>query len=461
MSPAPQNDARRIRLDFTPRPWQQFCIENWRRFNVVVLHRQGGKSLLACMQLITQAVSARTELPRFYYIAPKLDQAKRDMWDRLHTKLKPLEEAGGVEFSDSELWVRFKSNGAKIQLRGALDPDSLRGGTLDGVVFDETAQVDPMVWDEIVEPMLMARKGWAIFIGTPKGINLLSVLYQTAQRDTTGQWFCKRWTCYETSALDAAEIERYRESKGPRTFAREFLCDFDAGGDDQLIPLEIAVQASRTRYNPNDPVVSRAPTVLGVDPARFGDDRSVIVKRQGLVCFPPKSWRGIDNMELADRVAREIKDCQPAGVFVDHGAGAGVIDRLRQLGHQVTEVPFGGKALSAGFFNRRVEMWWRMKEWLERGGSIPEDPDLIRELATPTYWFNDNKDQRVLEPKDEIRSRLPKHGSPDIADALALTFATDLPTRLDLQERRLTPQEREARRYHPFARESEKRRRAQ
>jgi hypothetical protein len=128
-------------------------------------------------------------------------------------------------------------------------------------------------------------------------------------------------------------------------------------------------------------------------------------------------------MELAARVAFMIQDWKPDGVFIDSGAGAGVIDRLRQLQYDVIEVPFGGKAVQANLYvNRRAEMWFEMRDWIVNGGKIPNDSTLKQELATPMYWY-DAAGRRVLEPKDEIKKRLQGGGSPDMADALALTFA--------------------------------------
>ena len=136
-------------------------------------------------------------------------------------------------------------------------------------------------------------------------------------------------------------------------------------------------------------------------------------------------------MELAARVAGHINDHDPDAVFIDSGAGAGVIDRLRQLDYDVVEVPFGGRAISeAQFVNRRSEMWWAMKEWLEQGGAIPQDPALRQELATPVYWY-DATGKRVLESKDDIKKRLAGGGSPDLADALALTFSHPVASRLE------------------------------
>ena len=126
-------------------------------------------------------------------------------------------------------------------------------------------------------------------------------------------------------------------------------------------------------------------------------------------------------MQLAARVAAEIDRWRPDAVFCDAGAGAGVIDRLRQLRHDVVEVPFGGKPIDAQYLNRRTEMWCLMADWLRMGGAIPDEVALKQDLAAPTYRY-DAQGRRALESKDELKARgLP---SPDLGDALALTFAS-------------------------------------
>lgn len=402
------------------------------------------------MELIHQAIKATGDLPMFAYVAPELRQARTTMWPRLKFKLAKAIEAGVVEVMESDLSVRWKSNGAVIRLFGAADPDSLRGMTLDGVVIDEVAQMKTEAWEEVILPMLAAKSAWALFIGTPKGVNLFSLLFERAA--TTAGWWRKAWTCYETGALKPAEIENMRLSMSAARFAREMLCDFHSQSDEQLISMSLAMEASQRVFNPHDQVILSSPVVLGVDPARFGEDRSVIVRRQGLMVLSARSWKGIDTMHLAHLVAREIVDYSPTAVFIDVGGlGAGVVDRVRQLGHSVTEINFGGKALSTGFQNRRAEMWWNMRKWLESGGAIPNDPVLIRELATPLYWFTP-KDEVALEAKDSIRERLGVDGggSPDIADALALSFSAPVARQLDYLEQRLSASARQKERYHPF-----------
>jgi hypothetical protein len=115
-------------------------------------------------------------------------------------------------------------------------------------------------------------------------------------------------------------------------------------------------------------------------------------------------------------------------VFIDEGNGGGVIDRLRQLGHEVMGVHFGGKAGRPRYVNKRTEMWFEMRDWITSGGVIPNDMGLKQDLATPTYKFTSAQDVYSLESKDEIKKRIGR--SPDVGDALALTFA--FPVQRDL-----------------------------
>lgn len=408
-------------LDYRPREWQRQCHAQRQRFTVLALHRRAGKTELAIMELLDKALRSQLPLPLFVYVAPFLKQAKAIAWARLKQRVEPLKRQGVVDVNEGELSMTFLGNSAVVRLFGADNPDALRGMRLDGVVVDEVAQVAPEVWNDILQPALSDRKGWALFIGTPAGINLFSELYYDAQ--SKPDWHAARYTVYDTDALDPGEVERLRNGGMPeQSFAREYLCDFSAAGDDQVIPLADAEAAAHRTYLERE--VAGAARVIGVDPARFGDDRSVIVKRHGLKVYPLLVFRGIDNMDLASRVAAEIQDWEPDAVFIDSGGGAGVIDRLRQLGFVVMEVAFGGRPTNPALFaNRRTEMWIAMRDWLIAGGSIPNDTVLKQELATPIYWF-DPQGRRVLEPKEEIKKRLQGGASPDIADALALTFAS-------------------------------------
>ena len=402
------------------RVWQQECAAKSRgkRFMVMALHRRAGKTELALKKLLDAAVKNTQDLPMYFYVAPFLKQAKLISWSRLKQMVAPLSGSATVNINESELTVTFAHNGAQVRVFGGDLPDAMRGVRLDGCVVDEVAQIKPEVWEEILQPALSDRKGWCWFIGTPKHVNIFSQLYFAAN-DKPG-WANARYTVYDTDSVDPVEVARLRDSMSEQAFAREYLCDFSAAGDDQLISLtDVEVAANRT-HRPH--AMDYAPRILGVDPARFGDDRSVIFGRQGLQAFEPEVYRGIDNMALASKVAEYIQRWQPDATFIDAGAGSGVIDRLRQLGYDVVEVNFGGKANDARYTNKRTEMWSLLADGVRAGLAIPNDNALKLELATPTYKY-DAANRIKLESKDEIRKRLPSSGSPDLADALALTYA--------------------------------------
>ena len=177
------------------------------------------------------------------------------------------------------------------------------------------------------------------------------------------------------------------------------------------------------RRNPKVEDFHFSPKILGVDVARFGDDRSVIFPRQGICAFEPRVFRNLDNMTLASQIAKAYNKWDADAIIVDSGGGAGVIDRLRQLGYDPIEVNFGSRPRSPKYQNRRAEMLHAMSLWVKETGCIPDDDELVDELVAPTYWYTPTGTM-AIEPKDSVKERLGK--SPDLADALALTFAEDI-----------------------------------
>lgn len=162
--------------------------------------------------------------------------------------------------------------------------------------------------------------------------------------------------------------------------------------------------------------------IMGVDVARFGDDRTVIALRQGRLCYAPKVLRNLDTMQVAGQVALAFNKHKPDGLFIDQATfGAGVLDRLVQLGYPAQGVDFGGKPVmhQGRYTNRRAEMWFGMADWAKTG-VLPKMPELTTELTAPIYKF-DAENLMRLEKKSEIKKRTGV--SPDLADAIALTFA--------------------------------------
>ena len=160
---------------------------------------------------------------------------------------------------------------------------------------------------------------------------------------------------------------------------------------------------------------------LGTDVARFGDDRTCLFPRQGLVAFAPTIMRNARTEAIAGRVmlARDRWNHELDLVDGTGGFGAGVIDALRVAGHTPIEVNFSGAAADIRYANLRAEMYFRLAKWVQGGGALPHSPELVKELSQQTYIFVNGKFQ--MESKEQIKKRL--KFSPDLADALALTFA--------------------------------------
>lgn len=191
-----------------------------------------------------------------------------------------------------------------------------------------------------------------------------------------------------------------------------------------LIGPDEVTDAMRRHYTEYD--IQGSPRILGVDVARFGDDKSVIFPRQGVVAFQPLTYRNLRAHEGAGAVARKISDWNVDATFIDDtgGYGAGWIDALLQLKHTPIGIPFSGAASNRKYHNKRTEMYFECVEWIKRGGQLPPrdvegSAELIAALTQTTYTFRG--DAMLLEPKDLIKSRL--GFSPDHADALALTWA--------------------------------------
>jgi len=409
-----------LRLKYEPRGPQLELHELMaqHRFGVAVCHRRMGKTVWATMTLIHAALSDRRPDGRYAYVAPYFRQAKNVTWDMFKSALQGFP----CKFNEAELRIDF-GNGGRISLYGGDNPDALRGLYFDGVVMDEVADMRPAVWGEVVRPALSDRLGWAIFIGTPKGVDMFYDIYNEALK--TPGWFARIFSASQTKIIPAEELESARREMSESSYAREFECDFGAGRDDVLIPAMVAMDAGKRTISDRD--VAGGVKVLGVDVARYGDDSSVIFPVQGLKAYEPVVLRKANNVDLANEVMRLARSFEPDYIRIDGGRGEGVIDYLRAQRVQVTEVNFGGRPVSAYYANAKAEMWHGMLKWLQAGGCIPNDSKLVAELSTPTYSMN-RSNKMQIESKEAMRLR--GVSSPDMADALALAVGVPLVSRM-------------------------------
>jgi len=300
------------------------------------------------------------------------------------------------------------------------NPDALQGFHGEDLLYivDEASGV-PLEIFQPVEGALTGPNNKILLQGNPT--QTTGYLFDSHHKDR-GRWSRFNLSS-EDSPLVAEEYVRSMEEKYGRDsdiFRVRVLGLFPRAAVNQLIPLDL-VEAAAAR-NVREINFREAPKLLGVDVARFGDDSSALIRRQGLAASGLRRFHGLDSMTLAGIVAQEIQEWQPDAVFIDGvGNGAGVVDRLRQLDYSIIEVNAGERAIDqAKFYNLRAEMWVKARDWLKAGAEIPDDQQLKDDLTGPEYGF-DAKNRIQLERKEDMKKR--GLASPDAADALAHTFA--------------------------------------
>lgn len=433
--------VQRVSTGYVPHRFQREIHQNLKRFSVLVCHRRFGKTFLAINALIDAALRTTKSDARFAYVAPYLKQAKQVSWDYLKRFSYTVP---GVKVNETELSIIYP-NGSMIRLYGSDNGEAMRGIYLDGVVIDEVADCRLETWPEIIRPALADRKGWCLFIGTPKGMDQFYDLYERARKNP--EWYAGLYRADETGLIDAKELDDARKDMSANQFRQEFLCDFSASADNVLIPIDCVSDAIGRHYRADQ--FAQSARIIGVDVAYTGDDKTAIIKRQGLVTFEPIVMEKADPMVVVGRLLGEIAAFRPDMVFVDDtgGYGSGVVARLRELGHPCVGVQFGSKADNPRFKNKRTEMWVRMRDWIMEGGALPDSLSLKNDLVSPTYRVPSTGIVE-LEPKDKIKERLGR--SPDIADALALTFAFNVAPR-DFALSAAAPAQTMDREYNPWA----------
>lgn len=289
------------------------------------------------------------------------------------------------------------------------------------IVFDEASSIADIIWETVEGALTTAGAMWFCF-GNPT--RSVGKFYDCFNR------FAHRWITYKVDSRKAkvanqAQVNQWVEDYGEDSdFVRvRVRGEFPRQGVTQFIPSDLILEAMKRRINPN--AYAHKPVVIGVDVARYGSDNSIIVQRQGqYMSQKVHRFYGIDTMELASRVLdvfREVPNGN-AVICVDGvGVGAGVVDRLKERGFPVIDVQSAAKSMdSKTYYNKRSELYGLLKDWLRADGVLPDDKDLFNQLRTLEYQYN-NRLQIQLESKEDIRKELGE--SPDIADALAYTFA--------------------------------------
>ena len=206
---------------WNPHKNQNKLLDDGNRFKVIVCGRRFGKTTYAVNYLVEEALL--NDGGHYFYVAPTYRQAKMIAWEMLMQACDKLPKELIKRKHESELYVTL-GNDSRIDIKGADNPDSLRGVGLNGIVMDEYADIKPHLFQEIIRPALTDKKGWAIFIGTPRGFNHFHKLYE--QAGTTEHWSRFKFTSYDNPHIDPDEIEQAKKEITEDKFAQEYMADF-------------------------------------------------------------------------------------------------------------------------------------------------------------------------------------------------------------------------------------------
>jgi hypothetical protein len=310
--------------------------------------------------------------------------------------------------------------GVEGRLWSAENPDAYAGvHNFDGVmvIFDEASGIDDSIW-AVTSGFFTENtpnRFWLAFSNPRRNTGYFYEAFNSKREF----WKSKIVDARTVEGTDKAVYEQIIAEYGPDSSQAhvEVYGQFPNEGDDQFISIGI-VDAAMKRQPYKD---ESAPIVIGVDPARFGADATVIAVRQGRDILKLIRHRGDDTMTVVGHVIDAIEEFKPTLVNIDEGGlGAGVVDRLKEQRYKIRGVNFGNKAKNPIMYgNKRAEIWGEMRDWL-KSASVPNDRFLKSDLISPKMK-PDSRGTIYLESKKDMKAR--GLASPDAADAIALTFA--------------------------------------
>ena len=310
--------------------------------------------------------------------------------------------------------------GVEGRLWSAENPDAYAGvHNYDGVmvVFDEASGIDDAIWSVTGGFFTenTPNRFWLAFSNPRRNTGYFYEAFNS-KRDF---WLGKQVDARTVEGTDKQVYEQIIAEYGSDSYQAhvEVYGSFPSASDDQFIGSRLVDDAmAREKYKDLS-----APIVVGVDPARFGADSTVIAVRQGRDIVAIKRYKGDDTMTVVGHVIDVIEEYVPALVVIDEGGlGAGIVDRLKEQRYKIKGVNFGNKSRNPIMYgNMRAQMWGEMREWL-KSASIPKDKFLKTDLISP-MMKPDSRGTIFLESKKDMKSR--GLASPDAADAIAVTFA--------------------------------------
>jgi phage terminase large subunit-like protein len=388
-------------LNFQLLNWQKTVFTDSTRFKIVAAGRRCGKSRLSAVTLLIEALNC-PEGSSVMYVAPTMGQARSIIWELLHDLGRPVIKSSHVNNLEITLL-----NGRKILVRGADNPDSLRGVSLTYLVLDECAFIKQDVWEKILRAALSDRKGRALFISTPSGRNWFYDVFNLGQSGEDEEWKSWHFTTQDNETIDPKEIEAAKRTLSSFAFKQEYLSSFDTAGADVF-----KEQWFKTGKEPQ-----YGSYVVAIDLAGFEDvaknasaakkklDESAIaivkVTDDG-DWFVHKVVHGRwDIRETAVNILKTIRDYEPIAVGIERGAlKNAVLPYLNDLMRK-NNIYAHIQDLTHGNKKKADRVIWALQGRMEHGRvTFNEDED-----------WDELKDQLMMFPTNGVHD--------DLVDALS------------------------------------------
>ena len=417
-------------LGVTPDDWQKEALytiaeDGGDRLAIASGHGTG-KTTVLCWILLWWLCTRRP--CKIACTANTANQLHDVLWTELnawHKKMRAMSNEIEIK-SDKVSIVNAPDSACHFRVSRRENPESLAGFHSPSMMFiiDEASGIPDIIF-ETAQGALSTEGSKVIMTGNP---TRSQGFFYDAFHKNADRWNLMNISCYDSPRVSPEFIEDMARQYGEESavFSYRVLGKFPQMDDDTVINRRLAEAAVTRDVQPSEV----APVIWGLDPARSAArDRTALCKRRGNAVLEVISWRNLDLMETAGRVKAEFDnarwDTRCSELCVDSiGIGAGLADRLAELGLPVRAVNVAeSSAMADRFVRLRDELWWSAREWLEqRDCTLPDDDNLITELCLPRFTYT-SAGKIKIESKDDSKKRFGGK-SPDLADAFVLTFAS-------------------------------------
>jgi hypothetical protein len=315
---------------------------------------------------------------------------------------------------------------ADLVTASAENQENLAGGHSENYVIlaDEASAIEEPVFD-VLQGTLGTGSGGR-FIMTANPVRNSGRFYEIFSRKPE-IWSRITFDARHSGQINKSWIKEMADFYGEDSdrYKTRVLAEFPRASEEQFIPTGFVEEAIERNLMPS--AYRGFPKVMGCDVARFGSDETVFVLRQGPKILDTKRYNGLDTTEVAAHIVDFFHMHQPEAIYIDAiGIGAGVFDQCQQFGLPVVEVVVSQRSSNPKeYFNLRSQLWGEMRGWLQNGADIPNDPELQSQMCGMTYNYNGKLQMQMANKKDLKKQGL---ASPDIPDAISLTFAPNTRT---------------------------------